>query len=618
MTTDATTEPQPDSPPLESSPPPRGDVISLLLGGLPGLVFAAYITGLLFFLNPELELTPFAVLRGLGVYGTLFAVVTSFLSLLVAGRSGARARALLPWSLTLVLALAATSSWWHASVFSYFLHPGLNVRLIKAAILFSAAALTAFLTALLHTIDGRPYGRRSRALLAILSVAVLYIMVERRSAFEPPPPIAPLPSETTYQSRPDLWVIALEGATLDAVLPLAEQGHLPFFAQLLERGASARIEAMTPIVEPALWTTVATGRFPYNHKILAEKIYSAGVLSPGETLRLVPPGYRWWGFFGARARPVDATHRRTTTLWEILSRLDIPAGVVGWPAAHPVQQQVAFAFADRYFDGSLLAARARPAELAERGVLFRVTPEGIDPELLEPLGDPLSYPFLRAMADDVWRESLTTFLLDQSADVDALFLRLEGLAEVSRRYYGGFAGVQFDGAQDPERQEASRLLIAYYRHLDRLLASLVARKGGPGEVMIAVVSAYGFQEPRGWRRLTALSGRQSLAGSSQTGPDGMILLSGPGVLAGQRLQDTEAVDIMPTLLYGLGLPIARDLDGRVLTAAFETSFLARHPLTFVPSYDTLGLEETLPLGLELLLGPAEPLELPDQGPGNID
>ncbi len=45
---------------------------------------------------------------------------------------------------------------------------------------------------------------------------------------------------------------------------------------------------------------------------------------------------------------------------------------------------------------------------------------------------------------------------------------------------------------------------------------------------------------------------------------------------------------MPTVLYGLHFPIAGDLDGRVLTAAFEASFLARNPLTFVPSYETLA------------------------------
>ncbi|MCZ6506713.1 MAG: hypothetical protein O7A04_01510, partial [Acidobacteria bacterium] len=225
------------------------------------------------------------------------------------------------------------------------------------------------------------------------------------------------------------------------------------------------------------------------------------------------------------------------------------------------------------------------------------------PRTIEPLGEPLSFPVLQALAADTWRLSLTEFLLGQRTEVNALFLRLEGLAEVSRRYYGGFAAVQFDGAQDPRRQEASRLLVAYYRYLDRLLARLDA--ANDKNRLIAVISAHGFREHRGWRRLTALTTERSLTGSRVGAPDGMLLLSGPGVRSGQRLADAELVDILPTLLYGAGLPIARDLDGRVLTAAFDSSFLARQPLTFVPSYETLEVEQPAPPGPELMLAPEE-------------
>ncbi len=596
MTTD---DPTASTPEAHSQ---RGDVISLLLGTLPGVVFAAYVTGLLFFINPEIEITPLALLRGLALYGALFGVCSSLLSLLVSGRSSERARRLLPWSLSATLALAAASTWGHASIYSYSLPPGLNVRLLKAAILLSGAALISFLTALLHTVDRRPYGRRSRRLLAVLSVAVLYIMVERRAAFAPSRPVAPLPSETTYRNRPGLLVVGLEGATLDAILPLAEQGQLPFFARLLERGTSASLDSQPPLVEPTLWTTVATGRQPYNHRLVGERVYPAGILRPGEAFRLVPPGYRWWGFFSAQARAVDAELRHHSTLWEILSHLDIPAGVVGWPATHPPRRSLAFEFSDRYFSGDLRQASTRPAELAERGVLFQVAAEELDPDLVEQLGSPLSFPLLQALADDVWRESLTEFLLEQRSEVDALFLRLEGLAEVSRRYYGGFAAVQFDGAQDPKRQEAARLVAAYYRHLDRFLARLDSRR--PESHVLALVSAYGFREPRGWRRLTALTTERALKGSARGAPDGMLLLAGPGVQAGLRLPRAELVDILPTLLYSIGLPIARDLDGRVLTGAFESAFLASEPLTFVPSYETLDLEEAAPLAPELLIAPA--------------
>jgi hypothetical protein len=40
-------------------------------------------------------------------------------------------------------------------------------------------------------------------------------------------------------------------------------------------------------------------------------------------------------------------------------------------------------------------------------------------------------------------------------------------------------------------------------------------------------------------------------------------------------------------MYALHLPVARDLDGEVLTPAFDKSFLERYPLTFLNTYETL-------------------------------
>ena len=48
------------------------------------------------------------------------------------------------------------------------------------------------------------------------------------------------------------------------------------------------------------------------------------------------------------------------------------------------------------------------------------------------------------------------------------------------------------------------------------------------------------------------------------------------------------MDLAPTLLYGLGFPVARDPDGRVLTAAFQKKFLEEHPVTFFPSYEGIA------------------------------
>lgn len=51
-------------------------------------------------------------------------------------------------------------------------------------------------------------------------------------------------------------------------------------------------------------------------------------------------------------------------------------------------------------------------------------------------------------------------------------------------------------------------------------------------------------------------------------PDGILLLHGPGITAGTTPADAEIVDVVPTLLAALDLPLPKGVDGRPLAEAF--------------------------------------------------
>jgi hypothetical protein len=51
-----------------------------------------------------------------------------------------------------------------------------------------------------------------------------------------------------------------------------------------------------------------------------------------------------------------------------------------------------------------------------------------------------------------------------------------------------------------------------------------------------------------------------------------------------------ALDVAPTILHALGVPVARDLDGRVIEALFAPGSLANYPIRGV---DTYGLKATV-------------------------
>ena len=63
-------------------------------------------------------------------------------------------------------------------------------------------------------------------------------------------------------------------------------------------------------------------------------------------------------------------------------------------------------------------------------------------------------------------------------------------------------------------------------------------------------------------------------------PDGLVILAGPGVKPGVRLEGASILDLTPTILHVMGVAVPQDLDGRVLSEAFEASSPAAGPVVY--------------------------------------
>jgi hypothetical protein len=555
-------------------------------GFAPGALLGTQLAGLIFFLNPGLPFAPGPVLRGIAVYASLLGGASLVLHLPLTWGRRRLARRWLPWALTLTLAAAALLDWTHASHFAYFLPAGINDRLIRTALWLTLGALISFYTALLHTLHRRPYGWRSRYGCVLIAVLSVYAMVERREAFQPRRGPTPRPAAVETGQRPQLLVIGIETATMDAVLPLAGQGRLPFLASLLQGGAHGHLGSIAPPQRDALWISLATGKYPSKHGVTGGRIYPADWLAPKSELRILPVvlSFPQWGTLGRGPSSPRIYPRTASTLWEILPRLGVPSGVVGWPAAGAAAGTL-FSLSDRFFVGAAEPGSIRPPDLAERARLFRVEPREIDRGLRARFGPTPPPAILNALADDLWHESLALSLREQNPEAGAMFLALPGLREVSLRDFGGFNAFQFEGARDPASQAAAERVAGYYEVLDDFLAEAwkrgAAGNGGDGPRVLAVVSACGVKP----------EGRE---GTLDGAPDGVLLLYGEGIRPGALLSGARLTDLVSTLLYALGFPVARDFDGQVLTAAFDKRFLAGHPLTFFSSYEALNLAPAPP------------------------
>ena len=568
---------------------------AFLAAFFPGALAGALLAGILFFLNPQLPFDAHHLGRGVLFYGGLVGLAGAAILLPLMRADAERLWRAFPVAMTAALLIAAIGFWVHPYYYGYYLPPGINTRLLKVASAISLAAVVCFYSIIWHQWRRRPYRPRSIALFAAMAFLALLVTVERREAFRPSQDSF---RATTFEghNRPFLCVVGIESATLDALLPLAEQGRLPFFGRMLAEGARARVSSLAPPRRLPLWTTVSTGKLPYRHTVVDERRFAAPFLEDQLELRLLPAriGFTRWGFLSS-ARRVDSRDGKMLPLWRILARLGVPTAAVDWPLTSPVPGELRFVLGDAYFRnsggrGGLPRGGADeviPAELLQRAQLFQTSIDSIDPDLLARFGENLPRSLREGLAGDLWRQDLGLYLLAPEQNAESLFLFLPGLREASGRYFGGFSAVQFEGSRAADAGAAAQKVIAYYRQLDDYLAKLWT--AGEGDMWLVVVSVSGVDDAEGWdawKRLVI--GKKPLEGEVDTGADGLYLFLGEGFARGAFVRKAKLVDLVPTLLYGLGFPIARDLDGDILTEVFETSFIAGRPLSFVPSYETFS------------------------------
>lgn len=73
--------------------------------------------------------------------------------------------------------------------------------------------------------------------------------------------------------------------------------------------------------------------------------------------------------------------------------------------------------------------------------------------------------------------------------------------------------------------------------------------------------------------------------------DGIVVLHGPGIKPNEAIHG-DIIDIAPTTLYALGLPIPSIMDGRVLQDSFTAEYLAQHPIMNADSLTGGAAEST--------------------------
>lgn len=97
--------------------------------------------------------------------------------------------------------------------------------------------------------------------------------------------------------------------------------------------------------------------------------------------------------------------------------------------------------------------------------------------------------------------------------------------------------------------------------------------------------------------------------------DGVLMLRGPGVASGATVSNAEIIDLAPSILYLLGIPLPSHIDGGILQDCFAPDYLERNPPQYAEESRSSALQERADI-----YSPKEALEIEERlkGMGYLD
>lgn len=568
----------------------------LIVNAFGAALYGSFLIALLiFFLNEDLGSGRSRAAHFLPLWGVVAAVYVPALALLLPAlfsclRFFAVRRLSLGWLTpkamiwfgVSVLGAAAGLYLHNAHTFSALLSPEARAGLRSAGMLLAGAWVVAAALASLGQVAAAGTASRLRAGAAAALLTPVLLL----------PPLLPAPRRAPREegaAAPDrmveggawarrngrgLLLVGIEGASLDYVLPMVSRGELPAFGRMLKEGAAARLSSIHPCEPIPAWTALATGTPPW-----VSGVRQATICSPrgaGLSLQILPRGLGAGLLRGAgliRCHGIEPSRRVSGHGFAAILRsagLVVPSpgweGIWGLPALRDAPR----------VDGVRVQAHLET-------ITGRVTLPG------DAQTGRLRGVLREAIAQDlrVHDATLAARRLEGGRALVAPLYR--GLGGVTRHFLRYHAPEEFGDVSPTEQADFGGVLTRYHQFLDTLLGEQIEATGGIGHVM--VVSAFGVEPIPAYRRLvesvlpSSLTGPRPLpSGDWERGPDGLLLILGPGVAAGTRLDDARIEDVLPTALYAVGMPIARDMKGDLLRRLFDRGFLEANPVHYIPAY----------------------------------
>jgi hypothetical protein len=565
-----------------------------------GLLAAAYFTLLLLLLNPEVPLAAAGPVLTVIVlsYGVHITVVSYALyalrqiTVIEPSPPGWISLRLLTWTAALLSGTASVITWLHAAGLRNSLDPRALPPLRLVAALFGAAAVAFLILGLAQTATRQ----RSRAVVAVLFTIATFSSIAaplwiRGAGLSPLIPLRALSTVTAIRAeQPRVILLCLDGGSLDVISPAVAAGRLPNLGRMLEAGASMHLATTRPTQPEPVWASIMTGMWPSRHGVRGSSRYRP--FNSDVELEVLPD----YVFSQALVRvgllveePYSSSSLGTLPLWSIAAGYGVRTGLIGLPLTHPAPNARGFIVSDRFHRRAdrVVTLDAEPAvspsslDDIARGVLAEERPAREMParfDLLPRTGESGSTVEADRLHHRLARQ------LGAVEEVQLLAVRYAGLDAVGHYYLRYARPEAFGDVTEDERRRFGRVLDDYYAYVDTLVGDAMASLN-EGDLLL-VVSGFGMEPLTvGKRVLERLAGDPRFSGTHERAPDGFLLAYGTPVVAARQGRGA-VIDVAPTLLYFLGLPVARDMDGFARTDLFTPAFNEQRTITFIPTYGT--------------------------------
>ena len=364
--------------------------------------------------------------------------------------------------------------------------------------------------------------------------------------------------------RAVIW-IGLDGLDFEILDRLAASGAMPNWKRLASEGWTARLSSDYPLISPVLWTTAATGRTPDAHRVLDFQEVDAAT---------------------GRKVPISGLSRAVPAVWNLASAAGRKVGVVGWWATHPAEEVDGFFVSDRVspllFESASTAGAVYPVSLQD-GVAkaaardSRIAAADLAPyldvsesEIAHALesGGGMKNPVValsRILGATRATQRIGRELYDRTLpDLTAVYF--EGTDEIGH-VFAPFTPprIACPSVGDPDVGRYSRVAEAYYAAMDGMLGQWMRRAEEDGAVLI-VSSDHGFKW--GEDRPCGFASGDAATAAFWHRPEGVLAAWGNRVRRAPRGEASQ-MDVTPTVLALLELPVSRTMPGSARVDAFE-------------------------------------------------